>query len=445
MSEKRIDEILKKIKKEQISVDPELIDELTTLADQNFSYIIKNGLDSFLNLLEVTNISGDLQPKTITLLKKLVEKDSTVEETLFSFLSKPKLLPILFSHARSGQKEIYEILEALYLSSPPDVIQLIINSPNTVTPLIQCVASSNNPDASKFLIILNGLGGVKELIEPQIKENLQKFPLSVSLDILVGYKDTAKEMPQDQFEEWVLNKSSNFSILDIQQIFDFYPGVWNTSTAVKLFINSTPSPILSHMDFCSKREAQKIDVTPEDAKAASDSVVSAPISLVPNSNEEASFFFMRIYILSLCDSSLVTDKAKEVVYKHILASEEYLSAAAIQCVLFWATKQASLPSKVVYLIAASMHVTERTKEFIALARAAVMSLAMTHNSAATITLLDPGMKFDEQQLQLLTSDDTPKWLFPHVKASLGSILSEKIYDDTLSVDIIGGIAEYFNL
>ena len=451
MTEKKIDELIKKIQKENIQTVSPYIDELDQYVEENSKYILNHALSRFLEILELKQLSGDLQAKTIHVLAHLIDKLKDDLQEMTNLLQHPKLLSILFAHTNDGNIDLLNLLTILFILDPDLFQNFIIKSPETVLPLIECIIKTQKEEAGAFLTRLIGTSEpVLRSLLPEIKPRLKEFPVSVSINFIIASAEL--KMPLEEFEKWLCTEHSSFTASDIEMCVRFYPDIWQSQTMITLMRLSTPSPNCSYLNFCSYLKPQNFTISEQDVKDTCTSLLDNK-NLEPGSDMEASFYFFRLYVLSFADPSLLNDNAKEMIYRFIQSPNEFLAASAIQCVTYWAVNQYKnqIPTNVTYLIAASSYLVDRTDDFKILVRAAVKAFAwlctltdepFSPSPAVIISKHDENLKFTEDDIKRFNKT-TPKWLWPHTKKVLPLILESQPVDKTNIIDLLVDVSTQF--
>lgn len=365
-------------------------------------------------------------------------KESSFFDSLFHLTKKPddRVLriikgvfsyePVSFTQWFNGKKDI---------KNTPfmNLINMVVETKNEHFALLLHQLSVSHPNILKSL-------------EPIMIPILKKLPLSAVIDFMMASKVIKSAFPLVDFEKWLLESQSEYTISDIEMISNFFNEIWLSETMIKMLVNSKPSEKLSDLYWISRKEPQVMQISQNIVREICDSLEKTSemefVKFDDSHSIREPYIFVRLYILSLCDPERVTVESQNLVIELIKDPEPFISAAATQCLIYWVVKfnyKFKFNRATVYRIASVTFSDSIENSLRYLYYAALHVLGKCSPVAAAIIQADENIRFKMEYKKFITRES---WCFPHIRANFKVISGVKVFDYNQAKTVIDIISQY---
>jgi hypothetical protein len=349
---------------------------------------------------------------------------------------------------------VLEIIHTyLLVKEPTKIVTLLLESKESIIPLLQGCARQND---SRACVLCNQLvvchPDVKNLLIADIKPLLRKFPPHLLVDLFIASAELKETMSDDEFEAW-LSRQREFSLSDVQQVCQFFPAIWNKPFSLQMLLTTTPADKLTFVNWIHTMAPQEFVLSPEMTADAVESLLRPTYKLTRTSDDiitrqtkdtdiRTTHIFPRLYVLSFANPTYVAPKGIETIYEFAVAEDAYIAAGALQVLAIWMARFAFVPEKwPVYQIAAHVDATGSIG-LGHLYRVVMHYFAKAFPLAESILRADPGVRFDPKNTLKVTRES---WEFPHFTAFVRTVPLFDDWDQGKALCVLGELMDYFSI
>ena len=434
-----IDRALRSHQRYLVAIYSEMVDYIP-----EYSHIIlQRTIKQMAQTLGTVSAPPNLQSKMLDILTAIIDRiDNTNNggETLRALLAEPELIPALFLHTRNIDARVIHIIDFMFVRDPMKFIRFIQTSEESLIPLIQAVALSQDETAGHLLhkLVLSN-PAILHLLLPEIKPQLRKYPATIAIDFMVSSADLLNVIPADEIESWLM-QHNKFTMFDVEQLCTtLYPGLWERPIAAYLMNRSTPPDQLEHLTWMHDMAPQSFVVSEQEASVAARAIVTPLAGDVSKVSHDA-FVFVRLFVLSLAQMKDVGSDAVSEILELMTDANEWVAAAALQLVFVWMVEsQFVIPGDFVFVLSAAAVHKGRSPALIALYKAILYALASHYNVAAAILMSEPKMKFDMECIPMIMRE---KWIFAHFPQHLEKIPELTLINYRDSCRVLGYVMNF---
>ena len=407
--------------------------------------VITQTVKQIADILLSTSAPLELQSKVLDLLVSMVDQiDESDPETdaLKPMLADKSIIPALFHHTRNIDTRVIHLLHVMLLREPMKFIEFILSSGDSMKPLIQAAALSQDEEAGHLLHCLAlSNPAVSRLLLPDLKPQLRKYPATIAIDFMVSSAQLLAMIPREDIESWIL-QHNKFTIFDVDQLCNvLYPFLWNRPIAAYLLNRTIPPQNLAHVAWIHKMDPPTFPVSASEARLAARAVVAPPVDEFESIPLDA-YQFVRLFVLSISDPKDISSDAAVAVLKLMTDANEWVAAAAVQTAFIWIqTKEFLIDCDWVFVLAAASVDKTRSPALRALYKAMLHEVGTQHNVAVTILMSEPRMMFEMESLETVVSE---KWAFPQFRECLEKLPDLRLIDYQESCRVLGYLVNYLN-
>lgn len=444
---KRLHYLLDSIPSASLTDLPQIFQELKKFVPDFTSEILAHSLDSLIAHLFDFHLSGPLHISILELLYKIV---ATSEDIQPFMIDRPSLLPSLFPYTRITESKATPILLNLFLHEPSSVIQFISKAPDTLLPLMETTASSQDEISGDLLLrIYCSTPSLMSILTPQLRPLLRDLPASCAIGIMIANSEMQNIIPENEFEAWLIARPK-LTVFDAKSSILLYPNIWKTPSILRILIRTSMPQKMENVEWISDHKQCILNLTPEETSAVCSSYLDPTIPRLTNQEMESStplptysldaYSYIRLYVLS---HSNYTDVHEDVLNSFIscLNSKcERIAAATIQLLTIWAVRWGyQVHEYAILQIAAHAEDPRTSSQFSRLCSVAINAFARNQMSAAAIISTIPSLKILPEWKDLLVH---AVWIFPHYADFFDQLVKDKL---PTTEQVVGSLGEFVKL
>ena len=345
-SEKELDDLILMLLKSNSEVLKDNLMKLSRYIPDFTQHILKQMLNQMVDILRKPASSSELVNSVIEILFQMISNANRtiVAQDPFPILKlHPLLLDALFTRTYPLDPNLNSIIQSLYVREPEIFTQFIKQSPTSLRTLIDSTAETKNPEAGSLLFQLCRLS--LETYLPYIIPRIKELPVSTVVAFMSSSPQIISQFTDKEIPSW-LSKFNRFKLLDLRQLFIYYPKFWLSLSSLSLLLRADCHSIpLRQLEFFHKMQPQQLQLPLETTKQASNEIFSSPepISVFSSSfseighiNSDAQTYgFIRLYVLSFSNSNDLIEGCSQFIENLMFDKSEWIAAASIQCIILW--------------------------------------------------------------------------------------------------------------
>lgn len=470
--QKDLSEKVKKIKKAIPNDLPKLLPELCPFVPngislfiqqigpkltENLAYPLKNPITSA--VVDFICFMINKAEKKIKELKELdaakAQTDQTDSQAVdayselrpnSSLVSQKKFFDNLFGLMETYDDRIMYIVESLYSTDPLYFVKWILSQKkiekSPFMNLVNLVINTQNLRAGRRLqlFVVSSKDVTPKLI-PIIQPILKKLPVSIVIDLMIPSPEIRNMIPQNELEPWLLSYQ-RFTLSDIEQITKFFNEIWLSETSIKLLLRSTVPQAMQDIEWMAKRGPQLFTLSQPLIRQACNQFRPGIKFTGPCKDCQTTrspYMFIRMFIISLGNPSDVSSDVHNMVYDMVKSKNEYVSCAALQCILVWMLKFCyKIKPFLVYRVAGIKPLSEPHKLLII---CALHVFGLQEKVAVAILQTEEELRITKKQQILMNREN---WMFSHFKPYVKNILNIKLVDYNQALDYSEYILGYLH-
>ena len=480
--EKELIGLIKKFKKERNANEQvKLLGEMSNYVPELNHMILKDCLKEFTDLLTKENNDGEPTASILKLLINMmsierfrsfsessrasqiksgevsqngpdrIQRQQKEKELSQQLLSHPMFLENLFQIIKAGKvymNDLLLILNKMYESEGNIMCNWLKEQKfpkSSFWNLVNYVIDTKNSEAGTLLQKLSVTHpDVMKQLKPHYIPLLKSFPVATTLDLMTGDLEISESFPKSDFENWVAG-FSEYTISDIELVSLKSKEIWNSEQALKIMLRTLNPEKMDSVLWINERPAQEFEVSQQVCNDANNSFNSLPINRYQDvfQPDFYPYLFVRLYVLSLCNPNKLSVGTIKHVKKLTNCPNEYVAAAALQCLACWALNfNLSIEDYSIYRIAYAA-TNEKLEDGLKLLYFATLLAIGTQCDIATAILkADKSLQYDSNQKNKIISK---RWCFPHFKKIMNSqIPNIKLCDYNQAKVIIDFISDLLN-
>lgn len=369
------------------------------------------------------------------------------------FIKESNFFDYLFRLTKRPDARVLRIIEGFFSYEPVSFTEWFNGKKNikeiTFMNLINSVIETKDHLSARLLHQLSvSHPKILKSLEPIYVPVIKKFPLSLVIDLMMASKTIKNAFPLEEFEKWLLESQSEYTISDLEMISNFFNEIWLSETMIKMLVNSRPPEKISDLYWISRKDPQVLDIPQNIVREICDSLENASEmefnKLDDSSSAREPYIFVRLYALSLCNPERVTIESQNLITELIKDPDPFVSAAATQCLIYWVAKfnfKFKFNRATVYRIASVTFSNEIEDSLRYLYYAALHVLGKCFPVAAAIIQADENIRF---KIEYKKSIIRESWCFPHIRKNFKLINEVKIYDYNQAKSVVDIISSYFS-
>ncbi|KAK8893102.1 hypothetical protein M9Y10_021517 [Tritrichomonas musculus] len=467
--EKDLSDKMTKLKKATSSSQVALIYDLFQFVPEYTNIILAKLVSKFTDNLK-NPITDKVTSATVDLICHMIEKsDILLQESKSSkegtdqkvdgntidylpyppFLKQSKFIDYLFYLTANFDERVILMLEKFYAHDPLFFVKWILSQKrpekSPLMLLFQLVVKTQNLRVGRLghLLTVSRKDVTAYLTPTIIRPLLKQFPVSIVIDLMVASTEIRDIIPFADFEVWLLTHN-HFTLSDIEIVTNFYKQLWLSETSMKLLLRSDVPTKMNEVKWISQREPQtNIDLSYELATQAikqlkPDIKFTGPCDDCETTRDP--YMFVRLFILSFTNPKKIGLDTHNLVIELIKDKNEFVSAAATQCIIYWMLHyDYQIKPSVVYRVS-SAAVDEKTPECLRyLYMCALQVFGEKQDVASAILQAEENLRFSSKlRIKLCRSG----WIFPHFKNNVQKILKIKLVDYNQAADLVSFITGY---
>lgn len=383
--------------------------------------------------------------------KNSKESDNKTSEFLPypPFLKQSKFIDYLFCLTSVLDERVILMLEKFYTHDPMYFVKWILaqkhpeKSPLML--LFELVVKTQNLRVGRIahLLTVSQKEVTAHLIPTIIRPLLKKFPVSIVIDLMVASTEIREMIPFADFEVWLLTHD-RFTLSDIEIVTGFYKELWLSETSIKLFLRSDPPMKMNNVKWISERDPQtnidlSYEMTMQTIKQLRPNIeFTGPCEDCETTRDP--YMFVRLFVLSFSNPKTIGLDTQNLVIELVKDKNEFVSAAATQCIMYWILKfDYQIKPFLVYRVASAAVDEKITEALRYLYMSALHLFGKQQDVASAILQAEEKLRFTSNLRIKLCRNS---WIFPHFKCNVPKILKIKLVDYNQAADLIGFITGY---
>lgn len=382
---------------------------------------------------------------------KTVDETEVKHYNPYPYLSKAShLYDNLFTMLPTKNQQLIKIISGLFSYDTLKIIQWIKNQKDINNSLfmnlINMVIESKNKDASNLLYGLSSHKDITQQLIPCYNPiQLKKFPVTFVLDMMFLNKQI-NEAFQPEFENWILNNDS-LDIADVGMISSHFQSIWKPDTMLQMLVKSEPSEKFANFKFLMSQDLTLCPISDEIIQEISNDIFNESKSEFRDivggdiKSTRETYIFLRLLILSLVDQNKLSDVCKKKVVEFVKDDSEYISVAAVQCLMYWMLNEFNITEypEVVYQITTKIHCQDINQHIRYLYCLALHLFGRDLKVAAAIIQSDELVRF-QPKFKIYIGRSI--WCFNHLKNRFDEIMKIEVIDYNLATKVIDIISDH---